>query len=497
MAITLADSFLNDLDELENEDDDVEAEDRLDGDEKEEKLDDAEDVPSSETTHDLRSVAKLRTSERYRAHLEAIESAEESAAAIVESNDILVKIEEEISNVHAFLRNVYSSKFPELETLVPQKMDYARVVRELRNETDMTAVDLNHVLPPTQVMVVSVTGSTTSGEKLEERALAAALEACEEMLALEKDKFRILEYLESRMSSLAPNVSKLVGASLAAMLVGVAGGLEKLAVIPACNLITLGQDKRRDLGGFGRVAQMPHTGILYFADLVQAAPAPLRRKVLKILSAKVSLAARVDAYGNSKKEDDVASGFVDDVKSKIEKLCEPPRAQKVKALPAPDVATGKRKRGGKRVRSAKEKVRVTEMRSLANKRAFANDFGNEYGDDAMGLDFGLLGANREGSGSLRAPAVDQKAGKSSKSQHQKAASRKPIQLSSGATNGLSSSLVFTPVQGIELANPTQQAQNVQAANEKWFSHTSGFQSALNARPSSSENNNTKLAFSSS
>ena len=28
-----------------------------------------------------------------------------------------------------------------------------------------------------------------------------------------------------------------------------------------------------------------------------------------------------------------------------------------------------------------------------------------------------------------------------------------IQMSSGATNGLSSSLVFTPVQGIEFANP--------------------------------------------
>ena len=31
----------------------------------------------------------------------------------------------------------------------------------MRNETDMTQIDLSDVLPPTVVMVVSVTGSTT------------------------------------------------------------------------------------------------------------------------------------------------------------------------------------------------------------------------------------------------------------------------------------------------------------------------------------------------
>ena len=39
------------------------------------------------------------------------------------------------------------------------------------------------------------------------------------------------------------------------------------------------------------------------------------------------------------------------------------------------------------------------MRAQMNKRAFAHTLGGEYGDDSMGLDFGLLG--KEG-GNLRA-----------------------------------------------------------------------------------------------
>ena len=57
---------------------------------------------------------------------------------------------------------------------------------------------------------------------------------------------------------LAPNLTHLVGPSLAALLVGMAGGLADLARVPACNMTVMGQEKRY-LGGFGMVAGMPHT----------------------------------------------------------------------------------------------------------------------------------------------------------------------------------------------------------------------------------------------
>ena len=217
------------------------------------------------------------------------------------------------------------------------------------------------------------------------------------------------------------------------------------------------------------LTEMLRAGVLYFCDLVQQAPPALRKRCLKLVANKAALCARFDAFGDRSKGVEAAQSFREDIESKIEKACEPPKAQKVKALPPPDIMTGKKKRGGRRVRKAKEKTRPTEMRAQMNKRAFAHTLGGEYGDDSMGLDFGLLG--KEG-GNLRATQKKEKQAKVSQKR------RKMIQMSSGATNGLSSSLVFTPVQGIELANPEMMQGRVDAANAKWFSESSGFQSAL-------------------
>lgn len=57
-------------------------------------------------------------------------------------------------------------------------------------------------------------------------------------------KLKIFEYVESRMTFIAPNLSVIVGASTAAKLVGLAGGLTRLSKIPACNLLVLGAQKK-------------------------------------------------------------------------------------------------------------------------------------------------------------------------------------------------------------------------------------------------------------
>ena len=49
--------------------------------------------------------------------------------------------------MHNFVRDQYRVKFPELESLVTHPIDYARVVRAIGNEMDVTRVDLDAVLP--------------------------------------------------------------------------------------------------------------------------------------------------------------------------------------------------------------------------------------------------------------------------------------------------------------------------------------------------------------
>lgn len=90
-------------------------------------------------------------------------------------------------------------------------------------------------------MIVSVSASTTQGQNLNEHELALVNEACDVAVSLDDIKTRIFQYVESRMTFIAPNLSLIVGASTAAKLMGVAGGLTNLSKMPACNILLLGK----------------------------------------------------------------------------------------------------------------------------------------------------------------------------------------------------------------------------------------------------------------
>ncbi len=54
---------------------------------------------------------------------------------IVESNALVAEINNEIVLVHKYIRDRYAKKFPELESLVLNPLDYARVVKRIANQT--------------------------------------------------------------------------------------------------------------------------------------------------------------------------------------------------------------------------------------------------------------------------------------------------------------------------------------------------------------------------
>lgn len=128
------------------------------------------------------------------------------------------------------------------------------------------------------------------------------------------------------------------------------------------------------------------------------------------------------------------------------------------------------------MRRIKERFEETSMMKQANTRAFASQAG-EYGDDSMGLTMGLLDtAEVSAGGNLRKTTEKRKI----RFANTKASRKKQAQMSAASSNrsGLASSVVFTPVQGMELVNPDAIKDRVKAANEKWFSDNAGFRSAL-------------------
>ena len=242
---TLADSFLADLEDL--SDDDV-AEEEVKDEREEGGVSNAQAAGDlTKADFSLDAVSKLVNSERYQRVMRQVDealAADKAAGAsgastlgvvddgayqlIVDSNSLSVDIENEIQVVHNFIRDKYRRKFPELESLVMNPMDYARVVKAIGNEMDMTKVELESVIPSATIMVVSVTGSTTNGEPLSSEDLDSTFEACDRAMTLDNDKRKLVALVESRMDKTAPNLSAVLGPEVAARLLGVAGGLTQL-----------------------------------------------------------------------------------------------------------------------------------------------------------------------------------------------------------------------------------------------------------------------------
>ncbi|KAI3730923.1 hypothetical protein L1987_62103 [Smallanthus sonchifolius] len=161
------------------------------------------DLPDIESLNydDLDSLSKLQKTQRYTDIMKKVEDALQKGSnmsnqvmvleddpeyqLIVECNTLSVDIENEIVIIHNFIRDKYRVKFPELESLVHHPIDYARVVKKIGNEVDLTLVDLEGLLPSAIIMVVSVTASTTSGKPLPQDILQKTIEACDRALTLD------------------------------------------------------------------------------------------------------------------------------------------------------------------------------------------------------------------------------------------------------------------------------------------------------------------------
>ncbi|KAI7842324.1 hypothetical protein COHA_003964 [Chlorella ohadii] len=485
---TLAESFLADLEDLSDVEDEEPQQAGLAGEGEDEEMggDDIDNL----NYDNLEAVAHLTSSERYKDIMAAVRAAADEDASgsggatawagpseedptyklLVDCNQLAVDIDNEIVVVYNFIRDKYKTKFPELESLVHSPLEYARVVQAIGNEMDVTLVDLDRLLPPATVMVVTVTATTTSGKPLSQEDLKKVEDGCAMALQLEEDKALILRLVQQKMDRIAPNLSVAVGTEIAAQLMGGAGGRVPLSKMPACNVQVLGA-KRKNLAGFSSTTAQPHQGFIFASDIIQQTPPSLRSKAARLVGAKCTLLARIDAYGQDP-SGTAGREMKEEMVKKIEKWQEPPPAKTAKVLPVPD-AEGKKRRGGKRYRKMKERYGMTDLRKQANRMMF-NKVEDEFmdGEDTIGL--GVIG--KEGSGRLRAVAMQQRQKLSAKAQKKYALKNYG---SSGATSGLSSSLAFTPIQGIELVNPNQAAQDdhMRDGTESYFSEYSGFRSS--------------------
>ena len=433
----------------------------------------------------LRRITEFSGKPRKAEELQGPVEADPEYMLIVDANNLAAEIDEEIINLHKLSKDKYSKRFPELETLVVQPFDYLLAAKELGNDVDQAKNNpmLEKIISQATIMVISVTASTTQGVNLSQYDLDTVTEAADTAVSLNKAKIDVLAYVESRMAFIAPNLSIIVGASTAAKLMGVAGGLTALSKMPSNNIALLGQQKKT-LSGFSQHSTLPHTGFIYYSKIVQDLPPDIRRKTARLVASKCALAARVDSF-HEYLDGGQGDLFLAEIEKKIEKLQEPPITKASRALPAP-LEAPKKKRGGRRVRKQKERYAVTEMRKQANRMNFGEIEEDVYQND-LGYSRGNIGKGGVGSGGIRMAQIDERT-KVRASQTLKRSLQKEQATFGGATtvkkhiSGTASSVAFTPLQGLEIVNPSAQEKKVDEANAKYFSPSASFMKVKTPMP---------------
>ena len=117
----------------------------------------------------------------------------------------------------------------------------------------------------------------------------------EEVQRLKEVRDKVSSEIERRAGIICPNLSHLVGPIIAAKLIASAGGLKRLAKLPASTIQVLGAEEaffRHLRTG----AKCPKHGIIFRVPIVRNSPKRIRGKIARTLASKIAIAARVDYY---------------------------------------------------------------------------------------------------------------------------------------------------------------------------------------------------------
>jgi len=214
---------------------------------------------------------------------------------IVHAVHVLEDLDKQINMVYTRCREWYGLHFPELADIVDDLEDYLMIVAEIGARRNFDEEKLERIVGPKLAAQIMERARNSVGADLspedEERVKDVAREGLR-LIQLRKEQER---YIEELMSAEAPNLSAVAGPILGAKLISMAGGLEKLARLPASTIQVLGAEKA--LFRFFRTGRgAPKHGIIFQSPLIHGSPKHLRGKIARALAATIAIAAKIDYF---------------------------------------------------------------------------------------------------------------------------------------------------------------------------------------------------------
>ncbi len=226
------------------------------------------------------------------------------------------------------LREWYSLHFPELDDLVDDHRDYVRIVSEIGPRENFSRESLSKIgFKDREISKILDAAKTSMGADFGDFDFEAIRALADVTLKLYEVRRQLEKYIDEAMKEVAPNIRGLVGPLLGARLIALAGGLNKLAMLPASTIQVLGAEKAlfRALRTGGKP---PKHGVIFQYPAIHRSPRWQRGKIARALAAKLAIAARIDAFTGEYKADMLKEELENRIKEIKTLYAKPPRRER-------------------------------------------------------------------------------------------------------------------------------------------------------------------------
>ncbi|PVH32712.1 hypothetical protein PAHAL_9G466800 [Panicum hallii] len=217
---------------------------------------------------------------------------------IIQAIGLLDDLDKELNTYAMRVREWYGWHFLELTKIVTDNIQYAKVVKMMGNRANAVNLDFSEILSDEDVEAQLKEAAVISmGTEVSDLDLLNIRELCDQVFALSEYRAQLYDYLKSRMNTIAPNLTALVGELVGARLIAHGGSLLNLAKQPGSTIQILGAEKAL-FRALKTKHSTPKYGLIYHASLIAKASQKHKGKISRSLAAKTALAIRYDALGD-------------------------------------------------------------------------------------------------------------------------------------------------------------------------------------------------------
>ena len=207
-----------------------------------------------------------------------------------------------ISNAY---REWYSYHFPELNRIIDDHNQFARLVKLIGDRTTISEETLPEiqdiVMDESKADEILKASRMSMGTEIAEFDLMNIRTFADRVINLTSYRRTMTGYLHHTVENVAPNIGKIIGDQLTARLISKAGSLNNLAKMPSCTVQILGAEKAL-FRAIKTKSKTPKYGMLYHASYMGKAGKTDKGRISRCLANKVSLAAKIDCFSGELEE---------------------------------------------------------------------------------------------------------------------------------------------------------------------------------------------------